>query len=198
MRQVFQFKISLQEIEPLIWRRIQISDLCTFWSLHVVIQDALGWQDYHLHEFTVIDPLDSSTIKIGIPSDEDPDEYRPLAGWELKVAPFLEKNSTMLYEYDFGDSWQHTIKFEGKFDKEPGNKYPICLGGQRSCPPEDVGGSHGYAMFLKSIKDKKHPEHKNNLRWIGGRFDPEHFNIAEIKFSNPSYRLNRMMDEGQF
>ena len=198
MRQVFQFKISLQEIEPLIWRRIQISDLCTFWSLHVVIQDALGWQDYHLHEFTVIDPLNSSTIKIGIPFDDDPDEYRPLAGWELKVAPFLEKNSTMLYEYDFGDSWQHTIKFEGKFDKEPGNKYPICLGGQRSCPPEDVGGSHGYAMFLKSIKDKKHPEHKNNLRWIGGKFDPEHFNIAEIKFSNPSYRLNRMMDEGQF
>lgn len=195
MRQVFQFKISLQEIEPLIWRRIQISDLCTFWSLHVAIQDALGWQDCHLHEFTVIDPLNSATIKIGIPFDDDPDEYRPLAGWELKVAPFLKNNMTMLYEYDFGDNWQHTIEFEGKFDKEPGTKYPVCLDGARHCPPEDVGSSCGYAMFLESIKDKKHPEHKANLRWIGGKFDPEHFSIDEIKFDNPSYRLNRMLEE---
>lgn len=195
MRKVFQFKITLLGIEPPIWRQIQISDLCTFWTLHVAIQDAMGWQDYHMHEFIVVDPASNQEVHIGIPFDDDPDEYRPFAGWELMVRHYLQENPFMAYQYDFGDSWMHGIEFEGAYDKVPGVKYPICLDGKRKCPPEDVGSATGYYNFVKSLKDKKHPQHKINVRWIGGKFDPEQFDATKIQFSRASVRLNQLMEE---
>src|SRR5690349_10210979 len=164
-RQVFQFKISLLGIEPPIWRRIQISDLCTFWSLHVAIQDAMGWEDYHLHEFIVRDSVSSKELHMGIPDEEDEIydlEYLP--GWEYKVKHYLEQNPFILYIYDFGDNWQHRIEFEGLHDKMAGEKYPRCIDGERHCPPEDVGSTSGYKEFFNSIKNKKHPNHAMNLR----------------------------------
>lgn len=52
---VCQCLIVLPRTEPLVWRRIQIPEAYSFWDLHVAIQDAMGWKDYHLHEFTVVD-----------------------------------------------------------------------------------------------------------------------------------------------
>lgn len=195
MRKVFQFKISLLGIEPEIWRRIQISDLCTFWTLHVAIQDAMGWQDCHMHEFIITDTSSNQELHVGIPFDDDPDEYRPLAGWELMVRHYLQENPIMSYIYDFGDNWMHRIEFEGAYDKVANNQYPVCLDGQRNCPPEDVGSITGYTNFLKSLKNKRHPQHKINLRWIGGKFDPEQFDAATVKFSRASVRLNQLMEE---
>jgi hypothetical protein len=195
MRKVFQFKITLLGIEPPIWRRVQISDLCTFWTLHVAIQDAMGWQDCHMHEFIITAPGSNRELHIGIPFDDDPDEYRPLAGWELMVRHYIQENPFMAYLYDFGDSWMHRIEFEGEHDKVPGTKYPICLDGKRKCPPEDVGSITGYNSFVKSLKDKNHPQHKINVRWIGGKFDPEQFDAGMIKFSRASVRLNQLMEE---
>ena len=101
----------------------------------------------------------------------------------------------MEYLYDFGDSWMHTIEFEGEHDKNLSNKYPICLDGKRKCPPEDVGSITGYNNFVKSLKDKKHPQHKLNLRWIGGKFYPEEFDNTKIKYSRASVRLNKFFEE---
>ena len=194
MGKVLQFKISLDEIKPQIWRRIQISDRCSFWALHVAIQDAFGWEDYHLHEFILNDPVNNKTVRMGIPFDDDIEDMNPEAGWEHRVKRYLEDNPRFKYIYDFGDNWHHTIEFEGALDKAPDTKYPICLDGARKCPPEDVGSIGGYYEFIKAMKNKRHPEHKRRSIWIGGSYDPEEFNAKAIRFSRSSVRLNRMLE----
>jgi hypothetical protein len=84
------------------------------------------------------------------------------------------------YVYDFGDNWRHDIVVEKVLDPEEGVKYPVCIGGKRNCPPEDVGGPWGYDDFLEAIQDPQHPEHESMLEWVGGSFDPEEFSIDEV------------------
>ena len=90
------------------------------------------------------------------------------------------KNAPFVYEYDFGDSWQHSIQFERVVEPEPKVKYPRCAEGARACPPEDCGGVWGYADFLKAIADPKHPDHRDMKEWIGGKFDPEKFSVEAV------------------
>jgi len=83
------------------------------------------------------------------------------------------------YEYDFGDSWQHEVLFEGRPRAEQrSRRYPICLEGERACPPEDVGGTWGYADFLEAMADPDHEQHEDMRRWTGGKFDPDEFDAA--------------------
>jgi hypothetical protein len=86
---VCQFLIVLPRTEPLVWRRIQVPEKYSFWDLHVAIQDAMGWKDYHLHEFVVVDTKTSRVVRIGIPDDETPDEQPCLAGWTVPIARYL-------------------------------------------------------------------------------------------------------------
>jgi hypothetical protein len=90
------------------------------------------------------------------------------------------KNERFDYEYDFGDGWEHRILVEKILPLEPGRAYPVCIKGRRACPPEDVGGTWGYAAFLDAIGDPEHPEHDSYLEWIGGEFDPEAFDLDEV------------------
>lgn len=200
MNKVLQFKISLISIKPKIWRRIQISDKCTFWDLHVAIQDSMGWEDYHLHQFIVYDSDDKSKkhpIFIGIPDEDGLLEdigITMIAGWEMKVCDYLSSNKTFSYRYDFGDEWEHFIEFEGEYSKDTMiKKYPICLGGENACPPEDVGGIDGFYNYIKIIADKKHPNYKDCLEWRG-KYDPTKFKVAKVKFSNPKIRFKKLME----
>lgn len=84
------------------------------------------------------------------------------------------------YEYDFGDSWCHTLLVEKILPPQEGIRDPVCLKGKRACPPEDVGGVWGYEYFLKAIRDPNHDEHEEYLNWIGGEFDPEAFDLEEV------------------
>jgi hypothetical protein len=83
-----QFLIVLPKTDPLVWRRIQMPVSYSFWDLHVAIQDAMGWKDYHLHEFTVIDPTTRRVKRIGIPDDEMPGK-RCLSGWKVPIERYL-------------------------------------------------------------------------------------------------------------
>ena len=97
----------------------------------------------------------------------------------------------MFYLYDFGDSWEHLIEFEGEHEKTT-EKYPICLAGERACPPEDVGGIPGYENFLSIIKNPKDKKRKEFLEWVGGKYDPEKFDPKKIKFHNPKTRWKQV------
>lgn len=196
VRHVFQFKITLLDSNPSIWRRIQIADACTFFDLHVAIQDSMGWADYHLHDFRVKSPYtsDKRSLRIGIPSDDDYDEPTTLAGWDLKVSDYITTNKTMRYLYDYGDNWDHEVTFEGSFPRIVGTKYPLCLDGEKSCPPEDCGGMHLYNALLLTLNDKNHPDHEDNLEWLGEEFAPDKFDAKKVKFSNASTRLKRVLE----
>jgi len=85
---------------------------------------------------------------------------------------------TFVYQYDFGDSWHHAVRVEEVLSADPKQRYPRCLGGARACPPEDVGGTPGYAEFLRALANPAHSEHAEYLTWIGGSFDPEAFDAA--------------------
>ena len=197
MSKVLQFKISLVDSEPEIWRRIQISNRCTFWDLHVAIQDSMGWEDYHLHQFSVYYSNNTKPIFIGIPDDDhllEDAEIDLQPGWEIKVSDCLSLNKTFGYEYDFGNWWEHLIEFEGEYPKDTMvKKYPICLAGENACPPEDVGGIGAFYDYVEAISNKKHPDHKDLLEWRG-KYDPTKFDVAQVKFDNPARRLKKCME----
>jgi hypothetical protein len=164
---LYQFKITLHQSKPPIWRRIQVPD-CTLADLHELIQAAMGWENEHLHLFII------GGVRYGIP---DP-ELGLKNEAKVRLSQIVPQSGTLFrfkYEYDFGDGWLHDLLFEGSPPNDVGRKYPVCLGGARACPPEDVGGVWGYAEFLEAIADPKHERHGELLEWIGGEFDPEVF-----------------------
>jgi hypothetical protein len=194
-KQVYQFKITLKDTKPPVWRRIRVPETYTFWDLHVAIQDAMGWSDYHLHGFVLRDPQTGAEVFIGIPDDEFPSLRVTLAGWRQKISDwFSGDRKTARYEYDFGDGWEHEIRLEKVLPREEGVEYPVCLDGKMACPPEDVGGTGGYERFLRILADPSHEEHESMLEWAGGGFNPTDFDPAAVEFDNPKERLKRLQD----
>jgi hypothetical protein len=172
---IYQLKATLEYIKPPIWRRIQVRGDVTLFKLYKILQAAMGWEDYHLHQFIVGEDY------YAIPSPEDPwpmETKNEKRAKLFQVAP-VEK-ARFIYEYDFGDSWRHNILVEKILHPERDLEHPICLAGKRSRPPEDCGGIGGYYEFLEAISDPKHPEHEDMLDWAGGEFDPERFDKEEI------------------
>ena len=189
-RSTLQFKVTLAGVEPPVWRRIEVPASYTFWDLHVAIQDAMGWLDYHLHMFRLRNPVTGQTDEIGIP-DEDAFVGDPvcLAGWEVPVARYFDAVGTRAsYEYDFGDGWFHEVELEAIGRRQSKTKYPRCLGGRRACPPEDCGGPPGYAQLLETIADPTDEEYESTMQWLGGSFDPEAFSPSQVPFWNPKRR----------
>ena len=171
-KHIFQFKITLLESQPPIWRRIQVED-CTLDKLHEHIQTAMGWTNSHLHQFEITDQ------RYGDPDllEEDFEEFGYINSTHTKISQILPKDRTrfrFIYEYDFGDDWLHEVLFEGCPKPQPRKKYPLCLEGERACPPEDVGGIGGYAEFLEALADPQHEEHAAFLQW-SGPFNPDEF-----------------------
>jgi hypothetical protein len=185
--QIYQFKISLKGVRPPIWREIQVPETYTFWDFHVAIQDAMGWQDYHLHEFELLKPSTGLKVNIGTP-DEDFGR-KVLPGWTQKIADyFSSENRAASYLYDFGDDWEHQIELQKIIPKKRGISYPVCTNGKRACPPEDCGGIWGYEDLLEIIKDPTHEEYEEMMEWLGGKFDPEYFAARKVRFDDPDSR----------
>ena len=187
---VHQFLVVLTNTTPLVWRRIQVPDRYTFWDLHVAIQDAMGWLDYHLHEFTVVDPKLGRTLRIGIPDGETPESRLSLPGWRIPLSGFFDhmQSHPAAYVYDFGDDWEHVVTYETTEPADRSLTYPRCVAGERACPPEDCGGAHGYLQFVEAIQNPRHPEHRAMLQWVGRPFDPHHFDPSRVVFSDPRKR----------
>lgn len=168
----YRLKVTLQGSKPPIWRRLEVAGSTTLARLHEIIQVSMGWTNSHLHQF-----------EVGGESFSDPefelDDARSERGTRLNQVASAPKDRFM-YEYDFGDGWQHVILVEQIGPPAPGVGYPRCVTGKRACPPEDVGGIWGYAEFLDALRDPEHPEHETMVEWSGGDFDPEAFDVDAV------------------
>ncbi len=175
---LYQFKITLLGFKPIIWRRIQVKSF-TLDKLHEHIQTAMGWTNSHLHQFEINGERygDPELLDDGF-ADDDP--FIDSTCIKLhEVVPKSGDRLTFVYEYDFGDGWQHEIVFEGCMKSEKGLRYPVCLEGENACPPEDVGGVGGYAEYLEAIADPEHEQHEHFLLWRG-KFDPTQFDAEKV------------------
>jgi hypothetical protein len=197
---VSEFKITLLEVSPRVWRRIQVPNEYTFWDLHVAIQDSMGWCDCHLHSFRL--QQNDEIVMIGIPSDaeEDEEDEEMEAGWNVKIDDyFTEPGVRSIYEYDFGDCWRHEVLLEKVFRREPDVKYPRCVGGKRACPPEDCGGPGGYADLRRILLNPKDEEYQETMEWmsgmvrLGGKMPFDENNPGAVIFDNPRTRLKHVM-----
>ncbi len=197
-RTVMEFEITLRDVAPRTWRRIEVPSTYTFWDLHVAIQDAMGWQDSHLHRFEVINRATFAREEIGIPDEDGWEmEVKVHAGWTVPIgAYFITTDVSLPYTYDFGDDWQHDVRLVAIRPRVAGEKYPRCTGGEFSCPPEDCGGAPGYERFQQIVANRRHKEHKEMLAWAGGHFDAFAFDAARVKFDDPKKRWRRAFGPG--
>ena len=173
---IYQLKVTLNYSDPPIWRRLQVESHITLARLHYILQLVMGWDNDHLHEYRIrgtrFREQSSDRNAFGTPT-EDENRFRLEQVISRAGAKFE-------YEYDFGDCWEHEILVEEILPPEEGVRYPVCLAGARACPPEDCGGIGGYANLLQAINDPKHPEHEDQLEWLGEGFDPEEFDPEKI------------------
>ena len=175
---VIQARVTIQNIEPPIWRLLHLPQDLNLAQLHEILQAAFGWTDSHLHQF-IIGGLSFGTPELdeGYEGDRTTFEATDVL---LRDFDFVHAPPRFLYEYDFGDSWIHEITFEEMLPRQPGVKYPTCTDGARHGPPENAGGSPGYRDFLEAWRDPDHEDHEDMRRWAGPRFDPEAFNLGAI------------------
>jgi hypothetical protein len=171
LRSIYQLRISLKGVRPTIWRRIQVSSVTKLEDLHLIFQVCMGWSNTHLFEFI------SDFNRYGVPDEVGVTGVLKAANFRLDNVLTKEKDS-LLYLYDYGDSWEHIVELEKILPFEIGRQLPVCLEGKYACPPEDVGGPPGYYYFLQAIGDSSHPEYEEMRRWIYSDFDQEEFNLA--------------------
>ena len=177
LRQVYQLKVQLKGARPPIWRRILVTDVALLDEFHHTIQISMGWTNSHLHQFIVGKRRYGMTDpEFGMDWDDD-----LLDESDFRVKDILnEVGDSVLYEYDFGDGWEHQIKLEKIIPFDATLVLPQCIKGKRACPPEDVGGIYGYKEFLEKWEDESHPEHEDVLEWAGDYFlGPEEFDLEE-------------------
>jgi len=169
---VLTLKVTLIGSNPPIWRRFQIRDCVTLGDLHYAIQIVMGWTDDHLHEFRIgrkrfAAILDDDYFQESLNDEE-----------EVELRDVLKRKGTKFqYIYDFGDGWMHQVVVEERSEPQPGGRYPVCMDGEGSCPPEDCGGMGGYYNMLEILEDPEHEEYTTYREWLSEDFDPDDFDI---------------------
>lgn len=167
-----QLKIELRGVKPVVWRRILVPETVTLAKLHGILQWTMGWTNSHLHEWHI------AHRRYGMPDREWPEEEPLTDDRRVRLNTFIEAGvRRFTYLYDFGDDWEHVVTVEDLVSPDPNQPPIVCVAGANACPPEDVGGPHGYADFLKAPADPRHEEHADMLAWAGKAFDPTAFHL---------------------
>ncbi len=177
---IARIKITLDDVAPAIWRRIEVPLGTSLKGLHAAIQAAMLFQNYHLFEFRVT--TGSEIRRYGIPDEDDliyGNEVFDAAN--VRLAALVQRGvESFDYVYDFGDNWQHTVKIEAVDDADPAVEYPRFLIGERRAPPEDVGGAPGFERFVEAMARPRHRERKRLIEWYGCVFDPDDLDLAAV------------------
>ena len=182
MSNILQFKITLKDSKPKIWRRFQIESTLMFYDLHLIIQTVMGWSNTHLYQFI----YDGDNF-IGNPELLERDGIADDKEVAISIV-FDKPKIKMEYEYDFGDGWQHELILEKIEKKNTTQHYPTCLEGEMNCPPEDCGGIHGFYDRLKAFKNKRHPEHEDVVEWMRENYNPEFFDLQSVNKNLQDYK----------
>jgi hypothetical protein len=174
-----QLKVTLLDIKPAIWRRLLVPAAIKLPKFHTVLQMAFGWTNSHLHAFR----LEDDSYEAIYPDDWDQDFAGPGQRRDEKKFRLCDllhaPGDGLIYEYDFGDSWQHDVTVE-KILPEPGARFATCLAGARAGPPEDCGSTPGYENLVEAMADPEHPERQELLEWLGEPFDPDAFRADRL------------------
>ena len=168
---VYVIKITLLGTRPPVWRRILVDRDVTLRQFHLILQAVMGWEDSHLHQFGL--PKQGKRSSQPGFGTKIVNEARTTIGDVIGVP-----GERLLYEYDFGDGWQHELLLEEVLlGDEPFQQ--MCVAGERCCPPEDCGGPQRFAELLEAVADADHPDHEDVCAWLGD-FAPESFSKEEI------------------
>jgi hypothetical protein len=187
-KSIYQIKVTLNGSKPPIWRRVLVPDSIALHQLHNILQIVMGWDNYHLHQFIIDGEY------FGEPEEEDGYSEELKNEKRYRLNQFVtRKGFKFVYEYDFGDSWEHVVHVEAILPIEKGAQYPVCLEGKRACPPEDIGGVWGYDDFLKAFADPKHPEHDDIVEELGEDFDPGFFDLDDVNLGLRAYAVRARM-----
>ncbi|MDX2284591.1 MAG: plasmid pRiA4b ORF-3 family protein [Bacteroidia bacterium] len=174
----YQFKITLiGSSKPEVWRRIKIDPAMSFDDLHGTIQAAMGWDNYHLYAFGTR----GSDRQIGPADEGEMDDMDEALNIEIQQE-FTKAGDTMMYLYDFGDGWEHSVVLEAINPNEQ-IELPVCIDGKGACPPEDIGGIHSYYAMVAALSDPQHPEYEHYRNYLGldedESWDPHYFDMEE-------------------
>lgn len=169
---IYQIKITLKHVRPPIWRRLLVPADIKLGKLHRILQATMGWTDSHMHAFR------QGMEQYGVPSREFPGMFRDERN--VRLDQLIGVGDKLIYEYDFGDGWEHEIKVEKILPAEKGKRYPTCLAGKRACPPEDCGGPWGYVQLLEILRNPGHEEYEDMREWAGSDVDPEEFDLDDV------------------
>jgi hypothetical protein len=173
---VYVLRVSIAEIEPPVWRKLNVPGECTLGDLHNILQIAFGWEDDHMHSFTI------KSTRYGRIDDDTGFDYDDVVDEDaIRLCDLpLWSRQKFTYLYDFGDCWEHVITVS-KTVRLGGNEDLLrvrCLEGERAGPPEDLGGAWGYMDTLEILKDPTHKRYEETREWLGD-FDPEDFNLEK-------------------
>jgi len=178
----FELRISLLDVAPEVWRLVRVPHDIRMDRLDHVIQAAFGWTNSHMHQFHLIDAKGGIKGYVGRPDPESIGDMlgrRPPTQDETKrqLKNFLAKPGDRIgYEYDFGDSWLHSVELVAMHPQSSRLAPAVCLDGAQSCPPEDCGGPPGYEQLLETVANPKHPGHAEMKEWLGD-FDAVAFDL---------------------
>lgn len=173
---MYQVRVTLKDTRPAVWRRILVPADITLGPMHEMLQAAMGWRGGHGHQFRV------AGKRFGEPKadpGEGPDGTVADESLLTLSQATLGGIQAIDYEYDPGDVWLHTLRVEKvTSSRETPGSFPLCTAGAGACPPEDVGGASGYESFLWALAHPNHLDHDRYVEWVGGKFDPERFDLA--------------------
>ncbi len=176
-KDIYQLKVTLLGAKPPIWRRLLLDPDMTLAKLHDVLQTTMGWENSHMHEFR------AGERRFSQPEPADPFTRTPRAESErtARLRAILKKaGAKIIYAYDFGDSWEHSIVLEKVLPADPSISYPVCMDGRLACPPEDCGGISGYYGLLEAINNPDDESSEGMRDWVGDDFDPQDFSIDKV------------------
>ena len=164
---VYELTIKLTNTNPLVWRKVLAHEFIELNELHLLIQMVMGWEDRHLFSFTINEK--------SYTNEESANEMNQLVSDGVMLCEVLGDSKKFSYTYDFGDGWKHELEITKELEHDSKMNYPVCIGGENACPPEDCGGPYGFEELKKIIAGKNSKEKGELLTWLGGFYSPTTF-----------------------